>query len=86
MENNVGSSTIENYDVQPLKKAKMSEDKLPDEKTAASPTRETFLSDSGLIDKQIKEEKHILDDEQQPKERKQNNVGDTYDYLPQGIF
>jgi hypothetical protein len=50
------------------------------------PTRETFSSDSGLIDKQIKEEKHILDDEQQPKERKQNNVGDTYDYLPQGIF
>jgi hypothetical protein len=27
-----------------------------------------------------------VDDEEQPKEQKQNNVGNTYDYLPQGIL
>jgi hypothetical protein len=27
-----------------------------------------------------------VDDEEQPKEQKQNNTGNTYDYLPQGIL
>jgi len=84
MDHNVGSSNDENSDVRHLKKAKMSEEKLSDEKTMASPTRETLSSDSKLIDKQVREEKLPLDDEQQPKE--QNDVVDTYDYLPQGIF
>ncbi|KXG37225.2 uncharacterized protein LOC8080215 isoform X3 [Sorghum bicolor] len=81
MDHNVGSSNDENSDVRHLKKAKMSEEKLSDEKTMASPTRETLSSDSKLIDKQVREEKLPLDDEQQPKE--QNDVVDTYDYLPQ---
>jgi hypothetical protein len=34
----------------------------------------------------MSEEKPPLDGEQPPKEQEQNNVGDTYDYLPQGIF
>jgi len=84
MDHNVGSSHDENSDVRPLKKTKMSEEKLSDEKTMASPTRETLSSDSELIDKQVREEKFPLHDEQQLKE--QNNVVDTYDYLPQGIF
>ncbi|KAG0547895.1 hypothetical protein BDA96_01G119700 [Sorghum bicolor] len=81
MDHNVGSSHDENSDVRPLKKTKMSEEKLSDEKTMASPTRETLSSDSELIDKQVREEKFPLHDEQQLKE--QNNVVDTYDYLPQ---
>ncbi|KAG0548737.1 hypothetical protein BDA96_01G192900 [Sorghum bicolor] len=31
----------------------------------------------------MSEEKPPLDGEQPPKEQEQNNVGDTYDYLPQ---
>jgi hypothetical protein len=51
MEHDVGSSTFENLDDRPLKKVKMSEDKITDEKTTASPAREKFSSDYELIDK-----------------------------------
>jgi hypothetical protein len=27
-----------------------------------------------------------VDDDEQPKEQKQNNAGNMYDYLPQGIL
>jgi hypothetical protein len=86
MEHDVGSSTFENLDDRPLKKVKMSEDKIIDEKTTASPAREKFSSDYELIDKQIREEEKNVDDDEQPKEQKQNNAGNTYDYLPQGIL
>jgi ArsR family metal-binding transcriptional regulator len=79
MEHDVGLSTFENLDDRPLKKAKMSEDKITDEKTTALPAREKLSS-------QIREEKKKVDDEEQPNEQKQNNAGNTYDYLPQGIL
>ncbi|KAG0553079.1 hypothetical protein BDA96_01G564300 [Sorghum bicolor] len=70
MDHNVGSSNDENSDVRPLKKAKMSEEKLLDEKIMASPTRETLSSYSELIDKQVREEKLPLDDEHNNKKIK----------------
>jgi hypothetical protein len=103
MDNNVGSSTVENFDVQPLKKAKCTEfDLLESDKmknvlqmpSTASPTRETLSSVCEFKDEQISKEKHsgeviIVDPMPSvalPTIETSNNVGDTYDYLPQGIF
>jgi hypothetical protein len=67
MDNNVGSSTAENFYVRPLKKTKCTEfDLLESDKmknvhpmpSTASPTRETLSSVCEFKDKQISHEKH----------------------------
>jgi hypothetical protein len=103
MDNNVGSSTVENFDVRPSKKAKCTEfdllelDKMKNDHpmpSTASPTRGTFSSVSEFKDNQISEEKHSgeviivepMPSAASPTIETLNNVGDTYDYLPQGIL
>jgi hypothetical protein len=39
-----------------------------------------------IAHKQMSEEKLSSDDDKQLEEHKQSNVGETYDYLPQGFF
>lgn len=55
--------------------------------SATSPTIETLSSVSELVDEQMSEENLSSDDDKQPEEHKQTNVGETYDYLPcvQGV-
>jgi hypothetical protein len=55
--------------------------------SATSPTIETLSSISELVDEQMSEENLSSDDDKQPEEHKQTNVGETYDYLPcvQGV-